>query len=256
MRGKSMNSIKMEELTYVDIKRLIDEGYKTVVFGVGSTEQHGPSLPECTDALQAERFAHIIAKELGNTLQARTITVGYSEYHLPFAGTISLRESTLKSIIEDYINSLVRHRFKRIIIYNSHGGNSKAIKEVMEEMKKKYPNIKMVYYYDQNIAPALKQVVQKYGLTVGEIGSHAGDMEASIMCYLEPDLVRKERFVKGLVKVLTPRWKKKFHREGFDAITENGVVGDQRKASAEKGEFYLNVFKSIVLDYIRKQLNT
>ena len=68
----------MEEMTWVDIKEKIENGYKTVVFGVGSTEQHGPSLPLTTDALRADRYANIIASELGNTLQAPTVPIGYS----------------------------------------------------------------------------------------------------------------------------------------------------------------------------------
>jgi hypothetical protein len=33
-----MNTIRMEEMTWPDIKRAIDSGFETVVFAVGSTE--------------------------------------------------------------------------------------------------------------------------------------------------------------------------------------------------------------------------
>ena len=250
-----MSSIRIDELTWVDIKEKIEKGYKTVVFGVGSTEQHGPSLPEKTDALQADQFANILALELGNALQAPTISVGYSEYHLNFPGTISLRKSTLSSIIEDYIDSLAKHGFKNIIIFISHGGNEEPVNTILPKMREKYPDKKIIYYYTQEIAPAIKEIGQKYKLTLGEIGSHAGDMEASIMLYFAPDLVKKDRLVEGYTKVITPRVRKKYLAEGFNSISENGVVGDQRKASGEKGKDYIESLKDIVVNYIKKKIS-
>ena len=249
-----MDSIRIDELTWVDIHKKIENGYKTVVFGVGSTEQHGPSLPEKTDALQADQFANILALELGDALQAPTISVGYSEYHLNFPGTISLRKSTLSAVIEDYIDSLARHGFQNIIIFISHGGNEEPVKNILPKMREKYPDRKIFYYYTQDILPAIRKMGQKYGLTLGEIGSHAGDMEASIVLHFAPELVKKERFVEGYTKVMTPRVRKKSRTEGFNAVTETGVVGDQRKASAEKGKDYIDNFKEIVLNYVKNKL--
>lgn len=251
-----MSTIRIDEMTWVDIKEKIDNGYKTVIFGVGSTEQHGPSLPEKTDALRADRYTNILAQELENTLQAPTISVGYSEYHLPFAGTISLRKSTLAAIVEDYINSLAKHGFQNIIIFISHGGNEEPIKEILPELCERYPDKRIFYYYTQEILPAIREMVLKYGLTLGEMGSHAGDMEASEMLYLAPDLVKKDRFVKGYTKVITHRVRKRYRAEGFQVMTENGVVGDQRKASAEKGKDYIDNFTGVVVNYIRKQLES
>ncbi|MBD3197575.1 MAG: hypothetical protein GF317_21150 [Candidatus Lokiarchaeota archaeon] len=249
-----MDSIRIDELTWVDIKEKIENGFKSVVFGVGSTEQHGPSLPEKTDALQADNFANIIALELRNTLQAPTINVGFSGYHLHFPATISLRKETLGMIVEDYINSLAGHGFENIIIFISHGGNEEPIKNLLPKMKEKYPDKKIFYYYTQEILPAMRDIGQKYGLSFGEIGSHAGDMEASVMLYLAPELVRKDRFVRGYAKMITPRVRKKYRAEGFQTITETGVVGDQTKATAEKGLDYMESFKKVVIPYIKRQL--
>ena len=250
-----MDSIRIDELTWVDVKEKIENGYKTVVFGVGATEQHGPSLPEKTDALQADEFANIVALELGNTLQAPTIPVGYSEYHLDFPGTISLRKSTLTAIIEDYIDSLVRHGFQTIIIFLSHGGNVDSTKNALVKMCGKYPNKKIFYYHTQEIEDAIVAMGRKYGLTLGEVGIHAGDMEASIMLHFAPELVKKDRFVKGYTKNITPRKRKILRSEGYNAITETGVIGDQSKATAEKGKDYLDNFKGIVMNYIRKKIS-
>jgi creatinine amidohydrolase/Fe(II)-dependent formamide hydrolase-like protein len=53
-----MKTIRMEEMTWPEIKRAIESGFTTAVFTVGSTEQHGPHLPTMTDArLGDDRFA-------------------------------------------------------------------------------------------------------------------------------------------------------------------------------------------------------
>jgi creatinine amidohydrolase len=45
-----MKTIRMEEMTWPEIKAAIESGFVTAVVGVGSTEQHGPHLPTMTDA--------------------------------------------------------------------------------------------------------------------------------------------------------------------------------------------------------------
>lgn len=251
---KNSNTIRINELTWVDVKEKLEKGFKTVIFGVGSTEQHGPSLPEQTDARQADKFANIIALELGKTLQAPTINVGYSEYHMHFPGTITLRKDTLKAIIKDYVDSLARHGFENIIIFISHGGNEEPVESVLPELRKKYPSKKIFYYYDQKVLPAIREMGQKYGLTFGEIGVHAGDMEASIMLHLAPDLVQKDKLAEGYTGNITPRIRKKYRANGFQVISKNGVIGDQIKATAEKGRDYIKHFKKIAMDYIKNKL--
>ena len=54
---------------------------------VGSTEGHGPHLPEGTDHLIAEGFARAAAERTGY-LCTPTITVGVSAHHKQFHGTM------------------------------------------------------------------------------------------------------------------------------------------------------------------------
>ena len=123
-------------------------------------------------------------------------------------------------------------------------------------MREKYPDIKIFYYYTQEIFPAIREMGQKYNLTLGEIGVHAGDMEASEMLYLASDIVNKDRLVEGYTEMITNRIRKKYKAEGLNSISETGVLGDQRKASYEKGKDYIEKFTGVVLPYIRKQLES
>jgi len=113
--GGAANKIRMEEMNWPDVR--------AAVVAVGSTEQHGPHLPTMTDTRIGDAMAYRVALKLGGALQARTIPVGVSDHHLAFGATVSLKPETLMLIVRDYVDSLVRDGFRRIVFLPSHGGN-------------------------------------------------------------------------------------------------------------------------------------
>ena len=198
-----MKTLRMEEMNWIDIKEAIENGYKNVIIGVGSTEQHGPHLPTQTDALIADVMVNFIAQKLNNALQAQTVKVGCSDHHLSFPGTISLKKSTLKAIIHDYITSLQKHGFEKIIFIPTHGGNFDPLKEVLEEAQKKYSKIKIIAFTDIiGFMEAQDKVAADLNITAEEAGAHAGEAETSEVLAIAEDLVKKERFQPGYVGVL------------------------------------------------------
>ena len=251
-----MRTVRLDEMTWTDVQANMENGVDTVVIGVGSTEQHGPSLPLQTDRRIADYTANMIATSLENAVQAPTISVGYSAHHLCFPGSITLKESTLQSVMIDMVESLVHHGFKTVILTNHHGGNCNAIEKSLAELKPRFPDIKFIYFFNQDTMEAIGKLCQQFQLTPGELGSHAGDMEASIMMFLAENLVKPERFVKGYTGVYDDETRARAHQEGFIAITENGVLGDQTRASKEKGAEYIATLKKVILGFIDKELKT
>lgn len=93
-----------------------------VVVPIGSTEQHGPNGLVGTDALTAEIIGRALGEKIG-CLVAPTISVGMAVHHMDFTGSMTYRPSTLISVIFDYVQSLARHGFTRVMFVNGHGGN-------------------------------------------------------------------------------------------------------------------------------------
>ena len=243
-----MRTIRMEEMTWPDIKRAIESGFTTAVFAVGSTEQHGPHLPTMTDARIGDDVAERVTRKLGNALQARTIDVGISEHHLAFAGTISLKPETLALVLRDYVASLVHHGFTRIVVIPSHGGNFATVRQAIEAARQTHPGVDVTGFTDLlALTDFLNQASARYGVSAGDSGAHAGESETSIMMALENGLVAADRFAPGYIGPLGEAEMKVIFEKGMPALTSNGVLGDPRTASAEKGEEYLERFADLVI---------
>jgi len=249
-----MKALRMEEMTSPAINTAIARGYTTAVVGVGSTEQHGPHLPTMTDTRIAEEVANRVASKLGNALQARTIPIGISDHHLAFGGTVSLRPETLKMVVLDYIRSLITCGFKRIVFLPSHGGNFDTVEKAIEEARAEHPEAKIVGYTDLlEFARFLNSVSNEFGVTDDESGAHAGENETSIMLALERGLVLRDRFEAGYLGPTTEKEVRIILEKGMPALTKNGIIGNPEKASAEKGEIYLERLADFLVQEIGKQ---
>ena len=195
-----MTKIRISEMSWVDIRQALDRGFNTVVFAVGSNEQHGPHLPTSTDSLIGDALANRVAAKLGNALQAPSINVGCSEHHMVLPGTISLKPETLKSLIRDYCVSLARHGFKNIVVFPSHGGNFNAVREVVSELQQSLREVNLIAYTDLNgLLRLLVEFSSKYGISAGESGAHAGESETSMILAIRRDLVDMEHAEVGFL---------------------------------------------------------
>jgi creatinine amidohydrolase len=178
--------IEIERMTWEEVDEKIKAGITTVVFGVGSIEQHGPVLPLGSDAFIGSYTTLQVARNLGNALVAQIIRPGCSGHHMEFPGTITLRPETLMDLIEDYCLSLAKHGFKRIIVLSTHGGNITMVLQACQRASEKLPDCDIIglraadtLYWPEEIGP---------------IGiHHASYNEISYMLHISPQMVRKEK---------------------------------------------------------------
>jgi creatinine amidohydrolase len=254
--GTQTDKVRMSEMTRVDIQKALDRGFGTVVFAVGSNEQHGPHLPTCTDTLEGDVLANKVTLKLGRALQAPSINVGCSDAHMVFPGAISLRPETLKSLIRDYCTSLAKQGFKNIVILPSHGGNFNAAREVTDELSQSLEGAKVVSYTDlKGLLGFLAEFSSRHGVSAGESGAHAGESETSMVLAIRKDLVDMKNAEKGLVGNVDDKMMGLMYSQGIKAISKNGVLGDSRKGEAGKGEEYLELWAEKMVDFVRKQVD-
>jgi creatinine amidohydrolase len=191
---------KHAEMKWVDIQKAMNRGFKTVVFGVGSNEQHGPHLPTSMDSLIAEALAYKVALKLGNALQAPTINVGCSEHHMAFPGTNSIKPETRKSLVRDGCVSLAKNGFKNIIMLPSHGGDFDPVRQVADELNQSLKENRVISYTDLGgLFRLLAGFSLKHGVLAPESGAHAGESETSMSLAIRKDLVDMKHAEVGFV---------------------------------------------------------
>ena len=104
-----------------------------IIIPIGSTEQHGPNGLIGTDHLDAEFVSKGVGDEI-DCLVAPTLTIGMSQHHLGFAGSITLRPSTMIALVGDVVTSLMKHGFERFLFINGHGGNVATVTAAFDEI--------------------------------------------------------------------------------------------------------------------------
>jgi creatinine amidohydrolase len=205
--------------------RITVKKIKRAIIPVGSLEQHGAHLPVSTDSLIAEHVAKLLAEKIG-AFVLPVISYGVSFEHKPMFN-ISLRNSTLSTMLCDTCISLAENRIKEIIILNGHHGNTGAIQYIPQEIQNKTSttdvNIHVMHYW-QMMKPDF---------------DHAGEVETSLVLAIAPELVHMDRArpnSKNLTKSTAAYVSLTNAPGSFPKLTGNGVWGDPMRATASKGD--------------------
>jgi creatinine amidohydrolase len=235
---ESNRTLHLERLTSPEIGAAIAAGRTTAVFACGAVEQHGPHLPLFTDAEHGTRLAEEVARRLGNALVAPTVRVGCSDHHMSFAGSLTLRATTLEAVCHDYCTSLARHGFTRVGIIPSHGGNYAPLAEMLPRLRAAVaPACEVRLDSDLMALVALwREVVEVEAGLGARVGGHADIAESSVMLALHPALVRRDLAAEGFRADIDEATVGRIIRDGLHTVTPNGIIGDARGMEARIGE--------------------
>jgi len=159
---------------------------------VGAVEQHGPNGLIGTDHLDAEFVARGVGDAAG-CLVAPTLAYGMSQHHLGFAGSATLRPSTLMLVVRDVVLSLARHGFERFFFINGHGGNVATVTAAFDEIYAEAslgadrPPIKCRMAFWSGGPRAKRLADERYG---DSNGNHATAAEVSLAQYYQPSAIK------------------------------------------------------------------
>lgn len=234
--------VQLERLRAPEVAERLNTGWTTALFACGAVEQHGPHMPLFMDAEHGTTLALRLAKKLGNTLVAPTIRIGCSDHHMPWAGSMTLRQSTFEAMVSDYVTSLAHHGFKNIFIIPTHGGNFNPLKEMEARLKALAPNSNLKIYTElTGLIKTWKIAVEKFNGLGARVGGHADIAETAIMLAMHPELVRMDLAEPGFSPELDDEVINRIIKEGFKTVTPNGILGDPNGATAELGAVLLEV---------------
>ena len=210
------------------------EAESLAIVPLGSTEQHGPHLPESTDHVIAEGLARAAAERTGY-LCTPTVNVGVSSHHRQFPGTMWVDAPQFRDYVESMSRNLAYHGVDRIVYVNAHGGNVQHLREVGRRLHEDEVAFAVEWMWDESIPELVDDLFEHNG-------PHGGPKETAMLQYLEPTLVHENRLEEarddGMAELDESSYRRHGARTFYDAIdnSENGVFGDQTDATAEKGE--------------------
>jgi mycofactocin system creatininase family protein len=205
------------------------------ILPVGSIEQHGPHLPLDTDAHDADYLAKEVARSCTDPKPAvlPLVPYGVSYHHDEFSGTISIGNETLSRLVYEIGMSAAKNGVTKLVIINGHGGNSPALNFAAQEINR---NARIFVCVDTGETSDVD--IDSMIETRNDV--HAGEIETSTSLALRPELVKMEKAEK-LVPQFSNRYLDFSSKRGISwyaftkRISNNGVMGDPTKASAEKG---------------------
>lgn len=210
-----------------EIRKLITKKKQAAIIPVGSIEQHGPHLPVSTDSDIVTEVAKRIAEKNGYMLLP-TLNYGVSFEHAPFFN-LSIRESTLRTVLTDLCVSLLSNNIKSVFIINGHHGNLKPIKNLDVKLKEISSN-------------KLRVFSLSYWHFMQREFDHAGFVETSLMLAISKNvkmkLAKKGMTTDGMTKQEIAKLGK-LANQSFPKATKNGIWGDPRKATKKHGEMIL-----------------
>jgi acetamidase/formamidase/creatinine amidohydrolase/Fe(II)-dependent formamide hydrolase-like protein len=223
----SRPGVRLSEVPWTEAEKILTPD-RVVVLPLGAaSKEHGPHLTLGNDEILAEYYA-------GRVLAARdvallpTLTYGFYPAFLDFPGSTSVSFETQRDTIAEIVRSVARHGPRRFYVLNTGVSTARPLKATAELLASE--GVVLHFSDVLQIGKAAEDAVreQKYG-------THADEVETSMILYMRPGTVRMERAVADggtppLVGPLTRDRAKGGH------FAPSGVFGDPTLASWHKGE--------------------
>jgi creatinine amidohydrolase len=194
-KNQTSRTRKLEELTWMEFKRLVPKKTDAVLLPVGTVEAHGVTALG-TDNILPLAIAERIATQV-NALIAPVIPYGITRSLLAYPGSTSVTPETFERYVYEVAASLVDAGFKRIAIVNGHGGNTEQLKNVCFRLYREKKVFCLVVDWWVHCSEEIREAY-------GHEGGHAGTDETGMMQALRPELVHKEFYKPDLACLAQP----------------------------------------------------
>jgi creatinine amidohydrolase len=219
------------------------------IIAMGVVERHGTHLPLGTDYLSGHAVACLAAEKepavvfppfyFGQIYEARC-----------FAGTITIKPTLLLELVQGVVDEIGRNGFKKIILFNAHGGNDNFLPFIAQCALNEQKNYSL-YLYTGELSPE-RQKEWDSTLESSEHG-HACECESSVLMASYPDLVD--------INKVSPKPGSALHRLSHIPANFTGIwwyadyphhyAGDARTANIEKGLHLRQLKEDALAEYIR-----
>jgi creatinine amidohydrolase len=218
-------------MSWDEVGRRIESGAAAILpIGAGAKE-HGFHLPMNTDRIQAEWLAAKIAERV-DALIWPAVSYGYYPAFVEYPGSASLSASTFEAVVGEIAAAILNFGCRALFVLDTGISTRAPVNRALARLKSD-----KVRHLQIHEGPRYREAAAK--LADQSHGSHADELETSVMLALAPELVWMQRAeaspspLRETAGPLTP----------FDSSSTNysrsGSYGDPTLATRAKGEVLL-----------------
>ena len=221
----------IERLSWDEVARRIERGAAAILpIGAGA-KAHGFHLPLNTDRIQAEWLAAQIADRI-DALIWPTVAYGHYPAFVEYAGSASLSASVFEAVIEEIAAAVVGYGCRAVFVLDTGISTGAPIDRALARL-----GAGDVWHFRIHEGPHYRRAAAE--LVEQSHGSHADELETSLMLALAPHLVNMARaeasppIMDETPGPMTPS------DPSSPNYSRSGSYGDPTLATAAKGEVLL-----------------
>lgn len=242
---RNMSGLKMAEITWPQIEEAFKKGWPVILPVGAACKEHGHHLPMNTDFLIAEYFAQWIMENYP-VLIAPTVPYSFFPAFEEYPGSTSVSNITARNSIIETVEAWAKQmeqcnkkNAKKFYVLNTGVSTNKPLQAAQDQLKNNniildYLDFTLLYHH-----PDIMKITEQ------EVGSHADEIETSIMLYIKSEVVDMKK-AKPELYPDKPGPLTRDLQSTDKTISVTGAWGDPTKATREKGEIAVNILKEMI----------
>lgn len=241
--------MKISDLTYLEIKELIEQAY-TLVLPTGCTEQQGPHLTVDFDVWFAQELMEEVSEQAFKKhglkiVVAPTLPFGTAFEHVNYGyGYVDLPQNVFEDVLYHSLKSFALQGFKKLVIWRGCGGHN--VQNLIQRFNMDFSTIAHVETLEHPFYDVWCSIMSP------EInGGHADSFTTSITMFKHPEKVRTNLIENPFNE--EPDWGSE--SLDFSKYSKSGVIGDPTHSSAELGSRLWHATVDQVVESFKVTLN-
>jgi creatinine amidohydrolase len=232
----------IERMRWDDVARRIGDGAAAILPIGAAAKPHGFHLPLNTDRIQAEWLTGKLAERF-DALAWPTLTYGHYPAFVEYAGNSSLSASTFEALVREVAAAILASDCRRLLVLNTGISTLAPVDRALARLDA--GRVKHVWTHG---GPRYSRAAK--ALAEQSHGSHADELETSLMLAIAPELVDMARAeASPAMKQQTPGPLTPSDSNSPN-YSRSGSYGDPTRATLSKGEALL----AAMLDDLSEQL--
>jgi len=244
--AKPAPGIVLADLTWPQAEKVLTPDTIVVIPLGAEAKEHGPHLRLKNDLVLAQYFTRRVI-ERAQVVVAPTLNYHFYPAFVEYPGSTSLRLETARDLVVDICRGLARFGPRRFYVLNTGVSTIRALTPAQEILAA--DGLVMRFTDILKVGAEAEASVRKQ-----EGGTHADEIETSMMLYMDPSLVDMSRAAKD------------YHPQGTGGLTRDpngkgtysptGIWGDATLATREKGRIVVEAMVEGMLAEIAALRNT